>query len=311
MRLWRALEQIPGLSAVRDEWRRWLDDDLPWVEQHLLRPTGERATLYPSTCGEPFRVVDHGEGSYKAVHPDGEPPLELTTSDINILRLDMVRLGELLRAAFGFEAEPLVRARTTGQCCIGTWQATTKTTCPVWLCIQPDLSSLHDSLRQLIAESDGPFVVLTPGPLGDAVLDRTLKHRIGCHVPLSSAVDSARADSLAVSTVGRSVLSKFRRSVRMFEAAASLSSSDDPYEWAHQVELVRATNQVLGEGMLDKGVLSRACKADIETNGKTGRASRVRVRSFLTWMSRRFEIGKDEEDQVQNAVIGVIRSRNC
>ena len=34
------------------------------------------------------------------------------------------------------------------------------------------------------------------------------------------------------------------------------SSEDDPHEWARQAELVRATNQVLGQGELGKGVLS-------------------------------------------------------
>jgi hypothetical protein len=83
------------------------------------------------------------------------------------------------------------------------------------------------------------------------------------------------------------------------------------YEWARQAELVRATNQVLGEGTLDKGVLSRACKnARVETNGKPGQASRVRVTSFLTWVSRQFQIGKDEQDQVRNAIIGEITARN-
>lgn len=88
------------------------------------------------------------------------------------------------------------------------------------------------------------------------------------------------------------------------------SAPDDRYEWACQVELVRAVNQVVGQGMLNKGVLSRACATgQVETNGKPGRAARVRVRSFLAWVTRRFAIGKAEEDQVRNAVIGEITSR--
>lgn len=89
------------------------------------------------------------------------------------------------------------------------------------------------------------------------------------------------------------------------------ASSDDRYEWARQIDLVRATNQVLGEGMLNKGVLSRACAENqVETNGKAGRGARVRVRSFLTWVSRQNQLGADEATQIRNAVIGEISSRN-
>jgi len=87
--------------------------------------------------------------------------------------------------------------------------------------------------------------------------------------------------------------------------------ADEPYEWARQIELVRATNQVLAEGTLDKGVVSRACsKGHVLTNGKTGRAARVSASSFLAWVTRKFHIGKDEQNQIRNAIIGEIRERN-
>lgn len=95
------------------------------------------------------------------------------------------------------------------------------------------------------------------------------------------------------------------------EGAESSLPSDDRYDWARQIDLVRATNQVLGEGMLNKGVLSRACAdGQVETNGKTGRGARVRVRSFLTWVSRQNQLGAEETNQIRNAVIGEISSRN-
>ena len=83
------------------------------------------------------------------------------------------------------------------------------------------------------------------------------------------------------------------------------------YGWARQIDLVRATNQVLGEGMLNKGVLSRACRGGhIETNGKSGHGARVRVRSFLAWVGRQHQLGADETNQIRNAVIGEICARN-
>jgi hypothetical protein len=93
--------------------------------------------------------------------------------------------------------------------------------------------------------------------------------------------------------------------------ATSSSPSDDRFQWARQIDLVRATNQVLGDGMLNKGVLSRACAdGHVETNGKPGRGARVRVRSFLTWVSRQNQLGAEETNQIRNAVIGEISARN-
>ena len=87
-------------------------------------------------------------------------------------------------------------------------------------------------------------------------------------------------------------------------------SIDDRYHWAHQIELVRATNQVLGEGMVNKGTLSRACTdGHVETNGKPGRAQLVRIQSFLAWLRRQNELDTDETTQIRNAVIGEITAR--
>lgn len=318
--LWQALEEIPGLSAVREEWRRWLGEGHSWVEQRLLRPTGELAAVYPSRHGEPYQVIDHGGGRYRAVHPDGEPPLDLSKTDITILRLDMVKLARVLCEAFGFKAEVLDQTAAIGRYLIATWSATPRTTCPVWFCAQADRAQLHDSLRRLTAEADGPFVVFTPQAIGDAALTRTLTDRSACHLPLSEAVETVASGALAVSPAGARILEEFQGSVQALEAttagdgrdrAVSSTPADDRYEWARQIDLVRATNQVLGEGMLNKGVLSRACAdGHVKTNGKSGRSARVSVRSFLAWVSHQNQLGADEATQIRNAVIGEISSRN-
>lgn len=86
---------------------------------------------------------------------------------------------------------------------------------------------------------------------------------------------------------------------------------DDPYGWARQAEIVRATNQVLGEGFLHKGVFSRECTIGrVATNGKSGRAARVNCDSFLAWITRKHGVGGEELTQLRNAIIGEIRARN-
>jgi len=88
-------------------------------------------------------------------------------------------------------------------------------------------------------------------------------------------------------------------------------NGENRYEWARQAELVRATNDVLSEGTLDKGVLSKACaEQHIETNGIPGRGSLVKVSSFLAWVAKKCDLAKDEQTQVRNAIIGEISTRN-
>jgi len=83
------------------------------------------------------------------------------------------------------------------------------------------------------------------------------------------------------------------------------------FDWAKQVELVRATNQVIGAGTLDKGSLSNAVTKEgkIKYNGNSGRACRVNVESFLIWIARKEKLQEDEVTQIRNAIIGEINSR--
>jgi len=89
------------------------------------------------------------------------------------------------------------------------------------------------------------------------------------------------------------------------------TSDDDRYTWARQAELIKATNQVLGAGYLNPGVLSKACKSgEIATNGKASRGSMVNVKSYIVWLGAKRKIPKHELNQVRNAVIGEISERN-
>ena len=92
--------------------------------------------------------------------------------------------------------------------------------------------------------------------------------------------------------------------------ADRVDATAEPYAWARQIDVLNAANQVLGAGMLNKGVLSRACQLKrVQTNGRPGRASRVSVASFLAWVGRHFSVAPDEQVQIRNAIIGEITAR--
>ncbi|MCO6436924.1 MAG: hypothetical protein J5J06_07540 [Phycisphaerae bacterium] len=106
--------------------------------------------------------------------------------------------------------------------------------------------------------------------------------------------------------------SKSRESEAAKEAPpqkAHAPQADDRYEWARQAELIRATEQVLGQPVFHKGGFSRLCGKQIETNGKAGHLKRVRISSFLTWIQKREDLGNEEVAQIRNAIIGEITSR--
>ncbi len=160
------------------------------------------------------------------------------------------------------------------------------------------------SLRDAIVRSPTSAEVLRD--VGELV------DRIEGHLKLNESVDKEAAITRtrhvgAGSTAPRAIDAEAAGE----SGESSATAPDDRYEWARQIDLVRATNQVLGDGMLNKGVLSRACAdGQVENNGKTGRGARVRVRSFLTWVSRQHQLGAEETNQIRNAVIGEISSRN-
>jgi hypothetical protein len=95
-----------------------------------------------------------------------------------------------------------------------------------------------------------------------------------------------------------------------FPPCEDTTDTPEVYKWAKQAEVLKATNQVLGPGELNKGVLCKAIQnQEIKNNDKSGRASRVKTESFLVWIQRREKLQNDEVLQIRNAIIGEISNR--
>lgn len=222
---WRALEVVPGLAAVRAEWSHWLGPELAWVEPRLLRPTGDIAAVFPCADSTPYHVIDHGNGRYRAVHPDGRTSLDLSRDDLIVRRLDVQTLAAMLAPALGFDVERFVGRVASGVLQIGKWRATAKTTCAVSLCIRPDPTLLQDAVRRAIAEHDGPQVVLVPGMLGDDDLVRLTQERSACLLSLSEAIAPGAGGDFVMTPVAERLLDRFQRSLH---AAESVAAGDEP-----------------------------------------------------------------------------------
>ena len=97
-RLWPALEALPGLAAITEEWKQRLGEDYE-AGQDLLRITNRRAEAYP--CPSPGgtgcvrSIVDHGNGKIVAVcgdQPKRCDRLVLTKQDIAVHEIDARKL---------------------------------------------------------------------------------------------------------------------------------------------------------------------------------------------------------------------------
>lgn len=83
------------------------------------------------------------------------------------------------------------------------------------------------------------------------------------------------------------------------------------FDWAKQVELLRATVRVLTrEESPDKGTISRAVRdQEIQSNGKSKRQCLVKVDSFLAWITKTKGLQNCETLQIGDAIINEIRRR--
>jgi len=84
----------------------------------------------------------------------------------------------------------------------------------------------------------------------------------------------------------------------------------DAFAWATQAQVLRATQRVLGkEESPDKGTISRAVQAgEIESNGESGRACRVKVDSYKAWITKAKGLANDEVLQIMDAITTEIRT---
>lgn len=86
---------------------------------------------------------------------------------------------------------------------------------------------------------------------------------------------------------------------------------NDHFGWAQQVELVLATQRVLGkEEAPNKGTISRAIQDGLlDSNGKSRHACRIRVDSVKGWLTKHWGLDHEEAQQVLDAIITEIRRR--
>ena len=92
MRLWQALEALPGPAAVLAEWRRLAGAEGLDLLTPYLQPLPRLAASYPRLVGGeptyPYEVVEHGPDDFVGVCPETEDRIVLARNDLVIYELD-------------------------------------------------------------------------------------------------------------------------------------------------------------------------------------------------------------------------------
>lgn len=166
--LWRALEGMPILSGVREEWRRVAGEDLPAIEP-WLRPMAGLAGSFPcpdavdEAC--PRGVVVHGDDDIVAVcrrSPRACETVALRRDDVVVHRLDLRLLarsiGELLRVQI---EQPVAVDGLARTFLVGSHGADAASRVAVYLTLQHERAELVAVADRLAVRTAGGFVLLT------------------------------------------------------------------------------------------------------------------------------------------------------
>lgn len=140
-RFWSALDEVPGATAAKWDWRLRLEDDWP-IGSAFLKPVGQLAREiscpYPGGDGCPRKVVQHREDRFRAVcglAPSECDAIEISRDEITCLTLDRRKLVTLVGTVFNTEQTGGQAASDDGEVCVGMHHVAAGVGFPVLLLI--------------------------------------------------------------------------------------------------------------------------------------------------------------------------------
>jgi hypothetical protein len=221
LRLWQALERIPGLAAVVQEWRSLLGDEYELVEA-FLRPNGKLATGYPCPesegCGCVHAVVAHAPDDSVAVcrcTPRRCEAIPLRRQDIVVYELNRSALGASIASALQItqdEKASVDRLPMTFR--IGTYFPYAGFRFPVFMTFQIEPEEYRRVVEALVARNDKPFVLLAPTrDLHGSDCEDFLRRRDAAFFPLSEFLVWDDKGALTTNRPVEEIWSEFRQTV--------------------------------------------------------------------------------------------------
>ena len=188
---WKWLEKRPSRTAVMAEWQSAAGECLAAIKP-MLGPLDRRATVYPNPCGEPMKVVVHGDGQVVAIdESDWQHRIALEPDDIVLYRLDLRSLRTTLCNTLddlNIAKTPVDQDATCLQ--VGNWEPKKAARFPVYLLLCQHVNLLRLQVAQLIASQNrSAAILLTPSRMNwDDALVSSAKTNNMLLVPLSEII---------------------------------------------------------------------------------------------------------------------------
>jgi lambda repressor-like predicted transcriptional regulator len=166
LKLWRALEGIPGLLAVPEVWRQECGGDFDYAKPYL-KPTGRIGGRYPcpnSFDGCPRRIIDYGDDEFAAICQDEHERCErvpLTRREALIHRFD---LGGLLQPVLRAAA---IRPQSITEHAPGVWAAGLSEQAhsrnfPTYFLLAHSASAHQAAVERLLLDTPDSFLLMLP-----------------------------------------------------------------------------------------------------------------------------------------------------
>jgi hypothetical protein len=164
LKLWSALEALPGLAAVAAEWREFIGDEFDALKP-CFREERDLARSYPDPHGgEPLRVVVHGPNDIVAVGPDADGPLKLTRRDLIVHRFDAATFRKHLASLFELEEVDEALDAELGLHLLGEHSNNNGIAHHVYLALGSVPDRDEDLVNAFLSRQTGPSLLITPTP---------------------------------------------------------------------------------------------------------------------------------------------------
>ena len=213
---WRALETVPGLSAVDAEWRVRFGDEYKSAKS-FLRPNGKFASSHPCmaglSCECAHDVVEHGPDDIVAVCRCGRgcKTFPLKRSDIAVYQLDRAVFDQALAGVLNLMGEQHTENGLHQTTRLGAYSPYAGFRFPVYLTIQIESDDFHHVVSGLVSRTDEAFVLLAPTrDLYTAPTEQVLAKRESTFIPLAEDLDLARRQELRLRRPLDDILSAFQ-----------------------------------------------------------------------------------------------------
>jgi len=160
---WRCLEELPGLSGVAAEWKRYAGTQFDPLRKGFLQKASRRASSIPcpTKIGCTHQVTPRGNGFVGVCKDDegtGCDDIPLTAADVEVWELNFPRLGRAVAQALKCDLKDtaLGLERTRQIASIGDGPL------PILLTIQHDEDGFVDTVARLVARFPKGFILLAP-----------------------------------------------------------------------------------------------------------------------------------------------------